>query len=66
MILVIFLPRYRSHEHSIASHFEILDIEESPIMKGIRAMRVWLAETFSVGSAKYAAARNTGLSRSAE
>ena len=66
VILVIFLPRYRSHEHSIASHFEILDIEESPIMKGIRAMRVWLAETFSVGSAKYAAARNTGLSRSAE
>lgn len=65
-ILIIFLPRYRAHEHLIASHFEILDFEESPIVKGIRAMRIWLAETFSFGNAKYAANRNTGLAPSAE
>lgn len=46
-ILVIFLPRYRSHVHSIAAHFEIVEIEESPLMKGFRAVRVWIFGTLN-------------------
>jgi hypothetical protein len=41
-MLVVFLPRYRSHEETIAAHFEIAEIVDSPLMKGFRAVRDWL------------------------
>jgi hypothetical protein len=41
-ILVVFLPRYRSHEETIAAHFEIAEVVDSPLMKGFRAVRDWL------------------------
>lgn len=51
-IVVMFLPRYRSHERSIASHFEIVDIRESSLIRGFRATRAWLSETINFGKAK--------------
>lgn len=48
-ILVMFLPRYRSHEQTIAAHFEIREIVDSPLLKGFRAIRTWLAENLSLG-----------------
>ena len=44
---VILLPRYRSHEETLASGFSIRDIERSRISRGIRAIRQWLSETLS-------------------
>lgn len=57
-IVVMFLPRYRSHEQSIASHFDIVDIRDSPLIKGFRAIRAWLAEIVSLGKSNYAEFRN--------
>lgn len=48
-IMVMFLPRYRSHEPTIAEHFQIVDIQESPLLKGLRSVRTWLVETLSLG-----------------
>jgi hypothetical protein len=48
-ILVMFLPRYRSHEQTIAAHFEIAEIVDSPLLKGFRTIRSWFAETLSLG-----------------
>ncbi|HEV7405625.1 MAG TPA: hypothetical protein VGO11_21960 [Chthoniobacteraceae bacterium] len=48
-ILVMFLPRYRSHEQTIAAHFEIAEIVDSPLLKGFRAIRAWFTDTFSPG-----------------
>lgn len=53
-IVVMFLPRYRSHEQAIASHFEIVDIQDSTVIKGLKAVRAWLADTINVGRTKYA------------
>lgn len=53
-IVIIFLPRYRSHEQSIASHFQIVDIQDSPLTRGFRAIRAWLADTINFGRSKYA------------
>jgi hypothetical protein len=47
-IVVMFLPRYRSHEQSIASHFGIVDLQDSPLIKGFRAVRAWLADTINI------------------
>ena len=52
--LVIFLPRYRTQEHSIATHFEISDVRDGGVVRGIKAVRVWFADTLSLGEAKYA------------
>jgi len=60
-IVVMFLPRYRSHEQSIASHFEIVDIQDSPLIKGFRAIRAWLAETINLGKSKYTEYRNAPM-----
>lgn len=43
-IVVMFLPRYRSHEHVIASHFEIANVQASPLLKGFQAAREWFRE----------------------
>jgi hypothetical protein len=48
-ILVMFLPRYRSHEQTIAAHFEITEIVDSPLLKGFRAIRSWFSEVLSLG-----------------
>lgn len=58
-IVVMFLPRYRSHEQAIASHFEI-DIQDSTLVKGFKAVRTWLADTISLGRAKYEQVRRQG------
>ena len=60
-IVVMFLPRYRSHEQSIATHFEIVDIQDSPLIKGFRAIRAWLADTINIGKSKYTEFRNAPM-----
>jgi hypothetical protein len=52
-IVIMFLPRYRSHEQAIASHFEIVDVQDSTLIKGFKAVRTWLADTVNLGRAKY-------------
>jgi hypothetical protein len=59
-ILVMFLPRYRSHEQTIAAHFEIAEIVDSPLLKGFRAIRAWLAEMLSLGRKRDAAELGSG------
>ena len=56
-IIIIFLPRYRSHEQAIASHFQIVDVQDSTIIKGFKAMRAWVADTINLGKNKYAQVR---------
>ena len=58
-VVVLFLPRYRSQEHSIALHFEVSEVRDSPLLRGFRAVRDWLAETFQLGRAKYLSSRDT-------
>jgi hypothetical protein len=45
--VLLFLPRYRGREDSLAVSLAIDEIEHSPISKGIRAVRQWLAETLA-------------------
>ena len=52
-IVMMFLPRYRSHEQAIASHFDIVDVEDSSVIKGLKAVRAWLAGTIHAGRTKY-------------
>lgn len=52
-ILVMFLPRYRAHEQTIAEHFAIVDLRDSPLIKGFKAVRVWFADTINLGKSKY-------------
>lgn len=52
--IIIFLPRYRSHERTIAEHFQISDIRDSTLSKGFKAAKAWLTETLNTGKAKYA------------
>lgn len=52
-IVIMFLPRYRSHEQAIAAHFEIVDIQDSTLAKGFKAVRAWFADTVNFGRAKY-------------
>lgn len=47
--LILFLPRYRSHEEFIARHFAIHDVRDSTLIKGCKAVRNWFAEVFSLG-----------------
>jgi hypothetical protein len=60
-IVVMFLPRYRSHEQSIATHFEIVDIQDSPLIKGYRAIRSWFADTMNIGKSKSTELRNAPM-----
>jgi hypothetical protein len=61
VILVIFLPRYRGHEQLIANHFEIIDIHDSPLIKGFRAIKAWISDTINLGKSKYAEIRSTRM-----
>ena len=51
--LVIMMPRYRSQEAAIASHFGFGDIRDGTILKGLKAIRAWFSETISLGKAQY-------------
>jgi hypothetical protein len=57
--LVIFLPRYRSHEASIASHLSIADVHDSAVLKGLKAIRAWIADIINVGKSRYAELHST-------
>ena len=57
--MFVFLPRYRSYERAIADHFEITDIRDSPVIKGFKAAKAWLAETINTGKEKYAEFQQT-------
>ena len=57
--IILFLPRYRSHERAIADHFAIPDIRESTLTKGFQAAKAWLTGTLNTGKAKYAELQNT-------
>jgi hypothetical protein len=57
--IILFLPRYRSHERAIADHFEISDILDSTLVKGFKAAKTWLSEMLYTGKAKYAALQKT-------
>ena len=60
-ILVMFLPRYRTCEGAIATHFEISDVLDSPLTKGFKAIRAWLADTLNIGRSKYAEFRSSRM-----
>ena len=57
--IILFLPRYRSHEQTIADYFEISDIRDSTLSKGFKAAKDWLMETLNTGKAKYAEIQQT-------
>ena len=57
--IILFLPRYRSHERAIADHFEISDIRDSTLSKGFKAAKAWLTETLNTGKAKFADIQQT-------
>lgn len=59
--LVIFLPRYRAQEHAIATHFDISDVREGGVIRGVKAVRAWFADTLSLGRAKYAEFQGTRM-----
>lgn len=59
--IVVFLPRYRSHENSIASHFEIRDLRDSTLTKGFKAMRNWLGEALQFGKRRWDEVRTGDL-----
>jgi hypothetical protein len=44
-LTVMLLPRYRSHEEAISTHFAISEIRETPLVRGWRAVRAWLGGT---------------------
>jgi len=50
--LVMFLPRYRSHEHRIAEHYGITSIHDSALTKGFKAVKAWMKELISSSSQK--------------
>jgi hypothetical protein len=56
-ILIIFLPRYRSYELSLAEHLKIADVQDSTLVKGFKAVRAWLADTINLGRSRYAELR---------
>jgi hypothetical protein len=58
-MFIMFLPRYRSHEQTIATYFAIADIQDGRLMKGFRAVRAWLGDMLTSGRSKYAEFRNT-------
>ncbi len=47
--VIVFLPRYRRHEDTIAEHLQIFEIRDSPINKGFKAIRIWFVETMTPG-----------------
>ena len=49
--LAVFLPRYRSHEQTVAGHLGIAEVQESTLIQGWRAVRRWFAETLGLGRA---------------
>ena len=58
-LLVMFLPRYRTHEAAIATHLYISDVRDSSLKKGFKAIRQWFTDTLSLGKAKYDELRRT-------
>lgn len=50
--VLVFLPRYRSHEQAIADHFAIVEVRDSSLARGFKAMRAWLVEMINAGRAK--------------
>jgi len=57
--IIIFLPRYRSHEQAIAEHFGIQDIQDSTLTKGFKAVRVWINDILNTGQQKVADFKQT-------
>lgn len=57
-VLVIFLPRYRSHESSIAAHLSIVEVQDSKLARGLKAVRTWIADTINIGKSRYAELRS--------
>jgi hypothetical protein len=45
--ILILLPRYRRLEAPIATRYGCRDIVDSPLLRGLKALRQWLSETFS-------------------
>lgn len=56
--LMIFLPRYRSSEHILADHLRIVEVRENVILRGLKAVRTWIADTINIGTSRYAALNN--------
>jgi hypothetical protein len=52
--LIIFLPRYRSHEQVLAEHLGIIDVQDSTLLRGLKAVRGWIADTINFGKSRYA------------
>lgn len=58
--LCLFLPRYRTQEAQIAECFAINDLRDSPLSKGFKAIKGWLADAFDFGRRKWATIRPAG------
>lgn len=59
--ILYLLPRYRSHERSIAKHLEISDIRDSSLSKGFKAAKAWIAELFDFGKSSSGPIKNADL-----
>jgi hypothetical protein len=44
VMLLALLPRYRSHEHTIAEHFGFKEVVESPLARGWQAILGWFRQ----------------------
>jgi hypothetical protein len=52
--VILFPPRYRNYEQTIAEHFQISEIRDSTLHKGYKAAKAWLADLLNFGKTKYA------------
>jgi hypothetical protein len=57
-MLMIFLPRYRASEHLIAEHLRIIDVRDGALLRGLKAVRAWIADTINIGRSRYATLQN--------
>ncbi len=46
--LVNFPPRYRGQETAIAAHFAIRDIRDGALVRGLKSVRAWIADTLNL------------------
>jgi hypothetical protein len=52
--LIIFPPRYRRNEETVARHLGVHDIREGGIIRSFKAVRAWFTDTLALGRRKRA------------
>lgn len=48
--LLLFLPRYRGHEQSIAGHLKLQGVRDHPVVRGFAALKNWVGSMFKWGA----------------